>query len=76
MVDIRQDREVQKHTGGIVWETAFLLATFLEVSEPFQTQHRGRHQHHRRSSIIPLVSTSVRRWSSDGQAGEHCGCRG
>lgn len=34
MIDIRQDRDVQKHTGGIVWETAFLLATFLEVSKP------------------------------------------
>ena len=27
---IRQDREAQIHTGGIVWETAFLLALFLE----------------------------------------------
>lgn len=38
MVDIRQDGKVQKHTGGIVWETAFLLATFLEVI----TSHEAR----------------------------------
>jgi hypothetical protein len=27
---IRQDREAKVHTGGIVWETAFLLGLFLE----------------------------------------------
>mmetsp|Transcript_12983 Transcript_12983/g.19782 ORF Transcript_12983/g.19782 Transcript_12983/m.19782 type:complete len:297 (-) Transcript_12983:65-955(-) len=27
---VRQDRDCQDHTGGIVWETAYLLASFLE----------------------------------------------
>lgn len=31
LVDVKQDRTVKDCTGGIVWETAFLLATFLEV---------------------------------------------
>lgn len=29
-VEILQDRKTQAHTGGIVWETAFMLATYLE----------------------------------------------
>ena len=29
-VSVRQDHDAQVHTGGIVWETAFLLATYLE----------------------------------------------
>jgi hypothetical protein len=76
MVDIRQDREVQKHTGGIVWETAFLLATFLEVSQPFETQHLGRLQQHCCSSLIPLVLTRGRRRPRDGQADHHNTYRG
>ena len=28
-VVVRQDSAVQKHTGGIVWETSYLLATYL-----------------------------------------------
>ena len=30
LVTVRQDPDVQDSTGGIVWETAYLLATFLE----------------------------------------------
>lgn len=30
VIDIVQDRNAQTHTGGIVWETAFLLASYLE----------------------------------------------
>lgn len=29
-ITVRQDRTAKVHTGGIVWETAFLLALFLE----------------------------------------------
>lgn len=29
-VDIVQDQNAQTHTGGVIWETAFLLATYLE----------------------------------------------
>ena len=32
IVDVKQARNIQNSTGGIVWETAFMLATFLEVS--------------------------------------------
>ena len=31
MLKLRQDRAVQNCTGGIIWETAFLLGTFMEV---------------------------------------------
>jgi hypothetical protein len=31
-VTIRQDRDARVHTGGIVWETSYLLATALEHS--------------------------------------------
>jgi predicted nicotinamide N-methyase len=30
VIDIRQDRNNNTHTGGIIWETAFLLAMYLE----------------------------------------------
>ena len=30
LVTVRQDPDVEDSTGGIVWETAYLLATFLE----------------------------------------------
>ena len=30
LVTVRQDRDIEDCTGGIVWETAYLLATFLE----------------------------------------------
>jgi predicted nicotinamide N-methyase len=39
-VTVQQDREAKVHTGGIVWETAFLLALFLEPQWP---QPRPRH---------------------------------
>lgn len=29
VVTVRQDLECQEHTGGIVWETSYLLATYL-----------------------------------------------
>ena len=31
LLKIKQDRNIKNCTGGIVWETAFLLGTFLEV---------------------------------------------
>ncbi len=31
LLSIKQDRNIKNCTGGIVWETAFLLGTFLEV---------------------------------------------
>lgn len=33
VVTIRQDRNNSTHTGGIIWETAFLLALYLENHE-------------------------------------------
>jgi predicted nicotinamide N-methyase len=30
LVTVRQDADIRNSTGGIVWETAYLLATFLE----------------------------------------------
>jgi hypothetical protein len=32
LLTIKQDRHIKNCTGGIVWETAFLLGTFLEVN--------------------------------------------
>eukprot|EP01043_Picozoa_sp_COSAG02_P104459 COSAG02_NODE_40455_length_405_cov_1.009804_1_plen_134_part_11 len=32
-ITVRQDRTAKVHTGGIVWETAFLLALFLEQQQ-------------------------------------------
>jgi hypothetical protein len=31
LLKINQDRNIKNCTGGIIWETAFLLGTFLEV---------------------------------------------
>ena len=31
IVSVRQDLECQEHTGGIVWETSYLLANYLLV---------------------------------------------
>lgn len=28
-VKVRQDRKTQKHTGGIIWETSYILASYL-----------------------------------------------
>ena len=40
-VTIRQDREAKVHTGGIVWETAFLLGLFLEHQPAFAPAARA-----------------------------------
>ncbi len=33
IVDVKQARNIKNSTGGIVWETAFMLAAFLEVKQ-------------------------------------------
>jgi hypothetical protein len=37
LLTIKQDRNIKNCTGGIVWETAFLLGTFLEVGAQIET---------------------------------------
>ena len=44
-VTIRQDREAKVHTGGIVWETAFLLGLFLEHQQAFTTRALKKSHH-------------------------------
>lgn len=44
-ITVRQDREAQVHTGGIVWETAFLLALFLEQQQRAATPSSVRARH-------------------------------
>ena len=40
MLKIHQERDIKNCTGGIVWETAFLLGTFLEQVFPVVTTRR------------------------------------
>ena len=42
-ITVRQDREAKVHTGGIVWETAFLLALFLEQQQRGSAGVGARH---------------------------------
>lgn len=40
---VRQDTGCQEHTGGIVWETAYLLASYLEQKFGLKNQRSSKY---------------------------------
>jgi hypothetical protein len=55
-ITVRQYRTAKVHTGGIVWETAFLLALFLEQ----QQQQRRQQQQQKRQQAAASSSVGAR----------------
>ena len=60
-ITVRQDRTAKVHTGGIVWETAFLLALFLEQRQQRrrQQQQQQRQQQQQQQQQQPATPCNV-----------------